>query len=161
MKKSYDKSTLVGRTIIAFECNSLRQLSKIFNIFPQDISNRIRRKTFLPLIEEEASKRNININWIITGRGEMMLKDGVSEQMVASGNNIDFDDLTPDTLQIVNKVINILELKNMYSKILKDAISGIYLAAINQDDLDKARIRIENLEKEILNIKRRLPAVGE
>jgi len=77
MKKRYDKSTMIGRAVIAFECTSLAQLAKIFDLFPQDLSNRIRRETFLELIENEAKKRNINLDWIKTGSGSMIVTEPI------------------------------------------------------------------------------------
>ena len=103
MKKRYDKNTMVGRAVIAFGCKSLAQLSNIFGLFPQDLSNRIRRNTFLELIENEAEKRNINVGWIKTGNGSMFLSEAVSSQRVT--NDLESSEVISTAKDVDNTIL--------------------------------------------------------
>lgn len=79
MKKNFKDEKLM-RAMIAFECKKVNDIAALLNITPQNLNGYIDRGTFINLIQEEALKRGININWIITGQGSMTSVASIGEQ---------------------------------------------------------------------------------
>lgn len=132
MKKSYDTSTLIGRTIIAFKCKTMVELANIFDLFPQDLSNRLRRNSFIDLIEDEAKKRNINLDWIKTGQGEMTsIYSNTSSQ-------------SPEDL--LRKAAKVLRTDSSFCRALDSNIESFHEAIKLREDLDVARAELKQYQ---------------
>ena len=133
MKKSYDTSTIIGRAIIAFKCKTMVELANIFDLFPQDLSNRLRRNSFIDLIEDEAKKRNINLNWIKTGQGEMT---------ETPSNHI--SNQSPEDL--LRKAAKVLRSNSSFCRALDSNIESFHEAIKLREDLDVARAELKQYQ---------------
>ncbi len=149
MKKSYDDSTFVGRTLIAFKCDNLRQLANMLEKFPQDLSNRIRIETFEKLIKKEAKKRSINFNWIKTGQGGMLINKETGqypEEISETPSNHPTNDRQPVYIppdHLLRKAEKVLKSNSSFRRALDSNIESFYEAIELREDLDVARAELK------------------
>jgi len=155
MKKSYDSTDMIGRAIIAFGCDTLSQLADLFNISPQDLSNRKRKGTHIRLIEKEAYKRNINYHWIKTGQGNMRSDNNVAEPYTPYNAKSS----APKISELLSKTAAVLESPTIFSSALKSNIDAFHHALHCEQQLAIAIQRIEDLEEWKKSVEKRLPAV--
>ncbi len=71
----FNDSEVIARAMEAFGCKTKKALADLFEISPQDFANRERRGSLVPLILKPAVNRCVNINWLLTGLGEMNLPE--------------------------------------------------------------------------------------
>ena len=75
-RKIHDKinfNEILNRLKSVYGLSGDKQLSELFDISQQDLSNRKRRGTLLPLIIKHSLNQNINLHWLITGEGSRCL----------------------------------------------------------------------------------------
>jgi hypothetical protein len=73
--KIHDKVNLdeiLFRLKEAYSFTEDRQLAELFAISQQDLSNRKKRGTLLPFIINSALNKNVNLQWLFTGKGQMI-----------------------------------------------------------------------------------------
>ena len=70
--KKFNDDTIINRCLIALNCKKRNDLASLLNISPQNLSGYIARGTFINLIQPILYDKGINIDWIKTGKGEML-----------------------------------------------------------------------------------------
>lgn len=85
--KKYTKAEInliVGRTLELFGVDKEKQLAKLLGEKPQSFSNKKNTGSAVSLIEKEAYKRNMDVNYILTGEGKEDKKHQYSKDVQPS-----------------------------------------------------------------------------
>lgn len=141
--------------MIAFECKKVNDIAALLNITPQNLNGYIDRGTFINLIQEEALKRGININWIITGQGSMTSVASIGEQqhpyhpnnaMAQNTPDITFPHLPPAsrTQDLLTKTAAIIESRSLFSDALKSNIEAFSVGLTLERDLAASRAMLNS-----------------
>ena len=86
-RNKYTKAEInivVGRALVLFGLKKEKDLAVLFGLSQQALSNRKNTGGIVNLIEKEAYKRNLNFHSILTGEGEMYIKNHVPPEAVKS-----------------------------------------------------------------------------
>lgn len=139
MKKNID-NPIVQRILKAFGFTKLAELYRLIGKTSQNINGMINRGTLVKNYEVELIKRNINLDWIKTGRGDMhdSQASGVSEFNPIYLQKINIADLKA-------KTETVLRSNTAYSTALKDIIVAYYEATICQEELAEKQKVLDNL----------------
>jgi hypothetical protein len=165
MKKHF-KDEKLKRAMIAFKCEKVNDIAMLFNITPQNLNGYIDRNTFIDLIEGEASKRNINIDWIKTGQGSMTA--GQAAGLKVADSMPSYGTLHPHPLNdkndedLVEKTKDILSSETIYRSALRSNIEAFHHALSCEVEIDRLNNRVATLESQMKSLQDRLrSASGE
>lgn len=81
-----------------------KEVATELNLSPTDFSNRKKRETLLPLIIEESIHENVNINWLLTGKGEILTEE---EKGRGNGDAIANGHIAIASNGVGNNIVNI------------------------------------------------------
>lgn len=136
MKKNSD-NPVIKRILKALGLKKLIDIARLCKISQQNLNGYIDRGTLIELVENELSERNINLDWIKTGQGNM--KNGQYEMAVSPVNPVSDTNIAyqskSNTADLVHKMRAVLGSNTVYSTALKDIIMAYYEATICQEEL--------------------------
>jgi len=130
----------INRLKSALGYDSDKQLADLFGLAQSDFANRKQRGTLLDFVVEHALINNICVNWIITGHGEMYLKndDNVFSQVFQL-------ELMGELIERVEKRLNDLR-KKMPPRSKRRLLLELY-------ELSSREIEEERKENNVISIK--------
>lgn len=106
----------------------------------------------------------ITEEWLLTSHDvkDELLKfaDQQTRRIIAESDTV-YNHTPPKDSDLLIKTAQILESNSVYRNALKSNIEAFHYAITCEEKLTLANKRIDNLEEQILEIKDRLPAVGE
>ena len=151
--------------MIAFKCTKVNDIAALFGVSPQNLNGYLDRGTFINLIRNEASKRNIDLKWIETGVTASDEMAAVKCSAVAEPNadypaphRISPENSYHDTL--VKKTITVLSSDSVFRRALDSNIEAFHEAVTIKERLanNEARLaqcvdQIELLKNEIEQLK--------
>lgn len=145
MKKNFD-SEVIRRTLIALDLKKINDIARLLNISQQNINGYIKRGTFLKLVEPELYKRKINLDWILTGQGEMIStpSNHISEQNSTYTSIPDITSQAPDDL--LRKAAKVLRSNSSFRAALDSNIQSFHEAIELREDLDVARAELKQCQ---------------
>ena len=159
MKKNID-NPIVQRMLKAFGFTKLAELYRLIGKTSQNINGMINRETLIKNFEVELIKRNVNLDWIKTGQGEMheSQSSSIAETHSSYSNHPPIVKISDPFIQ---KTAAILESTTVYATALKSNIEAFHHAMTCEEQLAVANKRIDVLEENLKAIEKRLPAVVE
>lgn len=125
---------IIERAMAAFGAANQSQLAKIFNILPEDFSNRKRRGSLLKLIEKEAFRHGLSYDWIKTGEGtpsKIAEPDSIYSPGTATETapTRDVTDLQNHELgELIKQTTEVLLSRTKYGYALKENIEAFHQA---------------------------------
>lgn len=156
MNKIYNNEIL-ERAMIALNCKKVNEIASIFNITPQNLNGYLKRGSFIKLISHEIYKRKININWIETGHGDMMMEmpsiAPISEPQQPYNAHLTAPNIP---LDLLSKTAAVLGSPSIFSSALKSNIEAFHTAILFEDELNNAQRKIRDLENKMKSIEDRL-----
>ena len=148
-RKKFSESEIifiVQRAMNVFGCKKKKDFANLFGILPQDMTARIKRGTVVKLIETEAYKRNVNFNYILTGKGNMIR--GAGDEM-GEPESIKED---PETAGLLSMTREILKSDTDYSASLAANIRSFHRAIETEKRLQIMESRLGVVEKRLKEI---------
>jgi len=137
MKKNND-NPIVQRILKAFGFTKLSELYRLIGKTSQNINGMINRGTLIKNYEVELIKRNVNIDWIKTGQGDMLGSPSVYiTEQTPSFNHTPAAQPTIDPDDLIAKTIFVLKSKSLYSTALHNNILAFHLAVVSDPQLNK------------------------
>jgi hypothetical protein len=159
MKKNID-NPIVQRMLKAFGFTKLSELYKLIGKTSQNINGMINRKTLIKNFEVELIKRNVNIDWIKTGQGEMMAGCNIeSPQNSPSPGTLPLTD-SINTKTLIDKTTEILKSDTIYFRALRSNIEAFHHALHCEREIDRLHKRVANLEDQMNSLQERLRSVS-
>lgn len=154
MEKSFDKE-IIRRTLIALNLKNVNDIARLTGISQQNLNGYIKRGTFLKVVDSELYKRKINLDWIKTGQGNMMIEAPgaapISEAQQPYSNSSNHK-----TSDLLIKTASVLESTTVFSGALKSNIEAFHTAIKFEAELDDANRKISDLENKMKQIEARL-----
>ena len=128
---------IINRLMNSQGYNTKKELAKNLGISAPDLNNRIKSGTVKQLLIDHAIHKKVNIDWLLTGQGNM--KNEQYETSATLSSPI-FDTDTAyqpkiNTADLVHKMKAVLRSNTAYSTALKDIILAYYEATICQEEL--------------------------
>ena len=94
---------IISRLKIFLKIQDDKELAEILGVSPQDFANRYRRGTLINLILEFVLNKNVNLNWIFWGKGDMVVeKNNKQRQLVANDFKVNY--LKKDFCRPIKKI---------------------------------------------------------
>lgn len=150
MEKSFDKE-IIRRSLVALNLKNVNEIARLMGISQQNLNGYIKRGTFLKVVDSEFYKRKINLDWIKTGHGNMMMEAPsnapISEPQQPYNNK---------TSDLLIKTAAVLESPSVFSGALKSNIEAFHTAIEFKSELQKAHDKIKELENNVKSIQDRL-----
>jgi hypothetical protein len=115
MKKNID-NPIVGRILIALEFTKISEICNLIDKTSQTVNGMINRGTLVKNLEVEFIKRNINIDWVNTGQGEMKATSATAKDHLAASLMLNFE-LLKAAVDAQNARVQTLD--NQITEILK------------------------------------------
>jgi hypothetical protein len=143
--------------MIALNCKKVNEIANIFNVSPQNLNGYMDRGTFIKLIAPEIYKRKINIDWIKTGNGNMMI-DTQTSAVAESQPPYNANSTAPRISELLTKTAAVLESSTIFSSALKSNIDAFHHALHCEEQLAIAIQRIDDLEEWKKSVEKRLPS---
>ncbi|MCK9431862.1 MAG: helix-turn-helix domain containing protein [Candidatus Omnitrophica bacterium] len=136
-KKMKISDEIINRLMNSQGYNTKKELAKNLGISAPDLNNRIKSGTVKQLLIDHAIHKKVNIDWLLTGQGNM--KNEQYETSATLSSPI-FDTDTAyqpkiNTADLVHKMKAVLRSNTAYSTALKDIILAYYEATICQEEL--------------------------
>lgn len=151
MKKS---SEIIKRLMKAAGYETKEKLAAALGMTSSNLSNKQKRGTLHKLIVEESLNKNININWIYTGIGEIYCDiveaphKPVAEPQPAdaTARSCYPEDWTPEQINICKKVKAILESRHeVYAAALKANVDAFHHSICLEDKVDELDRKLDAL----------------
>jgi len=112
MNKYVNSDKIISRVEIVSNYNRAKIAKELFNISPNNLSNRIRenRLDFYKLLQWSINN-SVNIDWLITGEGEMTQKEDLSDADAGKSNVAQFpiDEPKPSYQEDDPRITELLE----------------------------------------------------
>jgi hypothetical protein len=145
---------IIERAMIAFGCESQKQLADLFMISAEDFSNRKRRGTLTKLIEKEAYRNHKSYEWIKTGHGSMKIDKSDAKYLGADespSNSLPAEPNTqyPDPDHLIRKTAKILRSNTSFCKALDSNIEAFHEAIILREELDATKASLYECQNQI------------
>ena len=132
-----------------------RELAKALDISPSDLTNRTGSGTIRKLLIDLAIHNNVNIDWILTGQGNMMtghcspvaesLADYTAPHRISPENSY-ADRLVKKAIFVLNSDSEFRDLLASNIKIFYDAVTAEERLAYCEHCIDEMKLEIESLK---------------
>lgn len=144
---------IVNRLMNIMGYSTKKELAKAINISAPDLNNRIRSGTIKQLLIEHAINNNVNIDWLLTGKGQANKKDsGIAEPETqyhgASFRRVT-DNMPLKISDMVQKTICILESDTIHKYAIAQAIEACYQSVRADKQLREKETKIKELENKL------------
>lgn len=137
--KKHLKKEILKRAMAAFNCKKVNEIALLFNISPQNLNGYLDRETFFDLIFPEVYKRNINLDWIKTGQGEMTKGSTPANRIAEQSSEYSTISPAPDhnikVSDLLTQTAAILESPTVFSPALKNNIEAFHFGIKLVDDI--------------------------
>jgi Sec-independent protein translocase protein TatA len=140
---------IISRFKKALGYSSDKQLAELFGISQQDFSNKKRRGTLQSLIIKHALNTNVNMNWLLTGEGNMYaieLAAKVEAKSHTGDVRLDIEDASEEA-EAGRKVIEALVMAKRVLESRTTYADALYLNVVHFDRAIMAETRIANIER--------------
>ena len=134
-------SEIIKRVKKHLNIKTNKEYADIIGISPPDLSKRKKSGTLLPLIVEWGVANKVNLQWLITGEGEMIREDKKGSLY----NKVEPDE-DPEIVDLLSRTVEILRSDTDYSASLSANIRSFHHAV-------KTENRLDTLEAEIKSVK--------
>ena len=131
-----------------------KDLAKALNISTSDLSNRTKSGTAKQLLIDLAVHKNVNTDWLLTGKGNMSADAGVAKSQPPYNAN----STAPRISELLTKTAAVLESSTIFSSALKSNIDAFHHALHCEEQLAIAIQRIDDLEEWKKSVEKRLPS---
>ncbi len=151
-------SEIIKRVKKHLNIKTNKEYADIIGISPPDLSKRKKSGTLLPLIVEWGVANKVNLQWLITGEGEMIREDKKGSLY----NKVEPDE-DPEIVDLLSRTVEILRSDTDYSASLSANIRSFHHAVKMEGEVSGLKSRVTALEdsKKILEKIRREDPPGK
>lgn len=129
--------------MIALDCKKVNDLATLLGVTPQNLNGYIDRGTFIKLASPELYKRNINIDWVKTGHGNMTVEQETNNHLREVQPPYNGIPPTPyhsiKISDLISQTAAILESDTVFKDALKSNIVAFYFGMNLSKDLNAAK----------------------
>lgn len=133
-----------------------KELAKLFDISPQDFSQRKNRGTILDLIIDHPSTKQINLHWLLTGEGPMRM-EGMPQIPVVKEEPPPYSSLDPKTDEILQLTREIMQSGTSYAEALSTNVIHFHRAVLAERKIDGKKqdiaALVEKLNEAVENLR--------
>jgi polyhydroxyalkanoate synthesis regulator phasin len=147
MNNSYE---IVNNAMIALGYKTKRELAKALNISPSDLNNRTKSGTINELLIDLAVHKNVNINWILTGQGEMMMNYKPAEEKNHHTIMDIQEQYSCQNDNLMEKTAEILQTNSVFKKALDSNIVAFHEAIKLRTDLSVTQAKLKKCQSDLI-----------
>jgi len=143
---------IVNRLMNIMGYSTKKELAKAINISAPDLNNRIKSGTVKQLLIDHAINNNVNIDWLLTGKGEATARHKVAELAPLYENPPSrrvMDNKEIHISEIIQKAVYIMESNTPHKNAIAMAIEACYQSVLTDEKITEQENKIQQLEEKI------------